>query len=156
VQTQGGVLIWSLDFSGDGVWNPAAGDRSYTFGLAGDTALVGDWNSSGTTKIGTVRVDANGTTLAFSLDLSGTGVYTTPPDVADSFGLAGDTAIVGDWNGSGTTKIGTYRPSTAALDLIFSLDKNGDGVFDTGDGASQTGLPGGPTAQVVVGKWKSS
>jgi Bacterial Ig domain len=154
VRTVGGALVWSLDTNGDGSFD--AGDAVFNFGQAGDIPILGNWSGGSSTEIGTYRVDPNGAELDFSLDLSGTGVFTAPPDVVDTFGAAGDTAIVGDWNGSGTTKIGTYRLSTVTQDLLFSFDTNGDGTFDTGDVASQVGIPGGPTPQVYIGQWQSN
>ncbi len=41
-------------------------------------------------------------------------------------GIVGDIPITGDWSGTGTTKIGIYRPATGT----FILDYNGNGVFD--------------------------
>jgi hypothetical protein len=61
-----------------------------------------------------------------------------------------DTFIVGDWNGSGTDKIGVVRglPDGTA---VFSLDTNGNGIFDSGDSVFHFGLA---TDHFIVGKWK--
>src|SRR5207302_275929 len=48
-------LIFSLNTSGTGVWNPAAGDQTLIFGFQGDTVLVGDWNGDGKDEIAVVR-----------------------------------------------------------------------------------------------------
>jgi hypothetical protein len=70
-------------------------------------------------------------------------------DQVFDFGLATDTFIIGDWNASGQDKIGVYRPGTSTL--VFSLDTNGNGVFETGgDQVFNFGLP---TDRVLVGKW---
>jgi hypothetical protein len=116
--------------------------------------VVGAWDG-GRTEIGTYRTGPTGVDLVFSLDKGGTGYFQAPPDAVDVFGRAGDTGIVGDWSGDGRAKIGTYRRATAALDLIFSLDKDGDGTYDpaAGDIGSLTGFPG--AGQVVTGAWKS-
>ena len=155
IRPAGAALNWSLDYNGDGVWDPSAGDLRYLFGRAGDVPVVGAWAAGGRTEIGTYRTDPDGVDLDFSLDRGGTGFFQAPPDVSDVFGRTGDTGIVGDWSGDGRAKIGTYRPGTAASDLIFSLDKDGDGTYDpaAGDIGSLTGFPGG--GQVVVGAWKS-
>jgi hypothetical protein len=42
------------------------------------------------------------------------------------FGFAGDKPVVGDWNGSGTTKVGVLRGNE------WYLDVNGNGVWDIG------------------------
>ena len=59
---------------------------------------------------------------------------------------AGDIPVVGDWSGSGTTKIGIFRSG-----YFWLLDTNGDGVFDTGDQAFAYG--GAPGDVPVVGDW---
>ena len=42
------------------------------------------------------------------------------------FGVNGDTAVAGDWNGDGKTEIGVFRPS----DSGWYLDLNGNGLWD--------------------------
>src|SRR5206468_190592 len=81
-------------------------------------------------KVGVFRqnfqwiLDANGNQ---AFDGTGTG----QDIVINNFvtAVAGDIPVNGDWNGSGTTKIGIYRPSTGQ----WFLDYNGNGIFDTGD-----------------------
>ncbi len=63
----------------------------------------------------------------FVLDANGSGAYENPP--ADKFFFyisqqPGDIAVVGDWNGSGRTKVGIYRNG------FWILDYNGNGVYD--------------------------
>ena len=43
------------------------------------------------------------------------------------FGMPGATPVTGDWDGSGTTKVGVF------LDGLWFLDLNGNGVWDEGD-----------------------
>ena len=86
----------------------------------------------------------------WSLDTNGNGVFDAGDQVYH-FGAAGDHPIVGDWNGTGKDKIGVYRPNFANNTMSFSLDTNGDGIFDGGDQSFNFGLP---TDTVVVGKWK--
>ena len=50
--------------------------------------------------------------------------------------MAGDIPVVGDWNGSGTTKIGVFRNG------VWYLDTNGDNKWDTGDAAISFGMAG--------------
>jgi len=92
----------------------------YYFGLGRDTPIVGDWNGAGKDEIGVVR-STNGT-LAWSLDSNGDGMF-DGGDEEFSLGLATDTPIVGDWNGSGTTKIGTVRPLTTGLMASHSTSR---------------------------------
>lgn len=63
---------------------------------------------------------------------------------------AGDIPVAGDWSGSGTTKIGIYRPSAG----IWFLDYNGNGVFDAGDKIYNFGGIAGDIP--VVGDWTGS
>ena len=53
---------------------------------------------------------------------------------------------MGDWNHSGTTKIGIYR------DGMWYLDTNGNGVWDA---ATDSAIPWGgvPGDISVVGRW---
>jgi len=62
----------------------------------------------------------------------------------------GDIPVVGDWSGSGTTKIGIYRPSTCQ----WFLDYNGNGVFDAGDKTYNFGGIAGD--KPVVGDWSGA
>ena len=43
-----------------------------------------------------------------------------------NFGKAGDLPVIGDWNGTGISKIGVFRPSTGE----WFLDLNGNGKWD--------------------------
>jgi Matrixin len=199
VRAQNGNLVWALDTNGDGVFD--AGDQVSTFGLASDIPIVGDWTGSGTTKIGVVRVNPDGSATVI-LDTTGSGAYNAD-DTAFNFGAAGDkfivgdwngdgedklgvvendgqggatvvldmndlgqnnpnnlvtyhfgyfsdTFVVGDWNGSGTDKIGVVRPTSSGV-AIWALDTNGDGQFDAGDQVFTFGLN---TDTYLVGKWK--
>jgi hypothetical protein len=79
-----------LDASGNG--RNGAGDLAYTFGIAGDVFIAGDWNNDHKTEIGVVR--NNNTCL---LDASGNGVNGAG-DYAYTFGKAGDKYITGQWS----------------------------------------------------------
>jgi hypothetical protein len=80
-------------------------------GEAGWTPLVGDWNGSGTTKIGVYK------TGTLYLDYNGNGVWDSGSDKGYNFGLISDfIPVVGDWNGDGKTKVGFYRWGYWSLD----------------------------------------
>src|SRR5439155_617873 len=115
---------WSIDTAGNGTFA-----TTVTFGLPGDTPLVGDWNGDGRGKIGIARPDGKGS-VAFDLDTNGDAVFELGVDADDHFGLPGDRVIVGDWNGDSRTKIGVVRPEGGTL--LFALDTNGSGVFEFG------------------------
>jgi Bacterial Ig-like domain (group 3) len=146
VRPSNGTLAWTLDSNGNGTFDSS--DEVLFFGLPGDHPIVGDWTGSGATRIGTYRPASNGL-LAFSLDKQGNGVY--QPSDAAFYGLSTDQGLVGDWTGTGVDRIGVDRPATNAADLLFALDANGDGTFDSGDQAFAFGQAGG---QVLVGRWK--
>jgi hypothetical protein len=83
-------------------------------------------------------------------DVDGNQQFNSPPDRAFAFGgIAGDIPITGDWNGSGTTNVGIYRPSNG----LFILDANGDGQFDAGDYVYNLGVGTQPGDVPVVGDW---
>lgn len=88
------------------------------------------------------------------LDANGNHQYDGPPQdiyyVNFVTPAAGDIPVAGDWSGSGTTKIGIYRPSTGQ----WFLDYNGDGVFDAGDKTYNFGGIAGDLP--VVGDWSGS
>ena len=88
--------------------------------------------------------------LVWALDTNGDGVFDTG-DAVYSYGAATDHPIVGDWTASGRDAIGVYRPDPAHNTQVFTLDANGNGVFNTGDQIFTFGEPGDT---VIVGKWK--
>jgi hypothetical protein len=71
----------------------ASGDATFGFGIAGDIPVIGDWNGSGTSKIGIVR---NG---AWFLDVNGNRLWDGAGggDLFFGFGVSGDTPLVGQW-----------------------------------------------------------
>ena len=64
-------------------------------------------------------------------------------------GLNGDIPLVGDWNGSGSSKVGAFRPA----DGTFYLDHNGSGTWEGcgTDRCLQIGLQ--RAMSPFVGKW---
>ncbi len=78
--------------------------RTVRFGMPGATPVAGDWDGSGTTKLG---VFIGG---LWFLDLDGNGTW----DAADlwaKLGKKADQAVSGDWNGDGKTDIGIFGPA---------------------------------------------
>jgi hypothetical protein len=134
-----------LDYNGNGVWDGCGIDRCLRIGMLGDIPLVGDWNGSGTAKVGTFR-PSDGT---FYLDYNGSGTWDDCIiDRCLQIGMNGDIPLVGDWDGTGTDKVGTFRPSSGT----FYLDYNGNGVWNgcTTDRCLQIGMNGDIP---FVGKW---
>jgi photosystem II stability/assembly factor-like uncharacterized protein len=137
--------VFYLDYNGNGVWDGCSTDRCLAIGMSGDTPLVGDWDGSGTAKVGAFR-PSDGT---FYLDYNGNGQWDgCGTDRCLAIGLDGDTPLVGDWDGTGTAKVGAFRPS----DGTFYLDYNGNGAWDgcATDRCLAIGLSGDTP---LVGKW---
>jgi Beta-propeller repeat/Viral BACON domain len=140
--------LFVLDYDGDGQFTSA--DKVYNLGVGTDPTdipVIGDWNGDGRSKIGIYRQG-----FEWLLDYNGDGAYQGPPvDRAYFFGgIPGDVPVVGDWTGTGTSKIGLVR-----LGFYWVLDANGNGTFD-GTGAGQDlAFPfGGISGDVpVVGDW---
>ena len=134
-----------LDYNGNGIWDGCGTDRCLAIGLAGDLPFVGDWDGSGSGKVGLFR-PSDGT---FYLDYNGNGTWDgCGADRCLSIGLAGDTPLVGDWDGTGFGKVGVFRPS----DGTFYLDYNGSGTWEGcgTDRCLSIGLDGDTP---LVGKW---
>jgi FtsP/CotA-like multicopper oxidase with cupredoxin domain len=114
---------WYLDASGNNAWDGTPNDKLNSFipPVANGTPVWGDWDGSGTSKIGIYKDGI------WYVDLNGNGIWDgTPTDAQYSFGIGIPNAIpvTGDWNGSGPTKIGVYINGTWYLDL------NGNGAWD--------------------------
>jgi hypothetical protein len=137
-----------LDTNGDEVFD--TGDAVHKFlqnvggPQAGDVPVVGDWNGSGTSKIGIVRDG-----FLWLLDLNGDGIYEPGTDLQYVFGGApGDIPVVGDWTGTGTSKIGVLREG-----FFWLLDANGNGTWDGTTGGDYAFAFGAPGDVPVVGDW---
>ncbi len=136
--------LWVLDSNGSGVYE--ASDRVFPFaGQPGVTALSGDWNGDGRSKVGYYL---NG---FWVLDYNGNGIYDGVGPGGDKFyGFGGAgvayVPVVGDWNGDGRTKVGFYNNGS------WALDTNGSGSFDAGD--SFFGFGGNGVGEIpVYGDW---
>jgi protocatechuate 3,4-dioxygenase beta subunit len=77
--------------------------KTIRFGMAHATPVTGDWDGTGTTKVG-VFLDG-----LWFLDLNGNGVWDTV-DLWVKLGHKGDQPVTGDWNGDGKTDIGIFGP----------------------------------------------
>jgi hypothetical protein len=115
--------FWYLDFKGDGTWDGGVVDKQYNFGWSDPNVIpvVGDWNGDGRTKIGVYYQGF------WYLDYDGNGIWDGGiNDKAYNIGwpAPGVTPIVGDWSGTGTSKIGIYYYG------FWYLDYDGDGVWN--------------------------
>ena len=159
-----GVGEFILDTNGDHIMD--AGDETFTFGLATDRIVVGDWNGAGKDEVGVFRNavsfnPAEAGDAIFSLDTNNDHTFDAG-DAVFVFGLITDGLIVGDWNGSGRSEVGVYRDASSVPvgnplyvpgTALFSLDTNGDLQFDSGD---QVFLYGLDSDQFVSGHWKKT
>ena len=121
------------------------GSRQIPFGgQPGDLPITGDWNGSGTTKVGVYRPSSH----TFLLDYYGNREFTEVYDLGAG-GDPSDIPVAGDWNGDGKTKVGLFRKG------LWILDSNGDGVFDPA--TDKTFSFGGEPGDVpVAGDWTGS
>jgi hypothetical protein len=140
---------WYLDLNRNGVLNGCRTDACPSFSnyVNGDIAVAGDWTGSGNTQLGLFRPS----TGEWFLNRNGNRAWNgcKKDTCIASFGRIGDFPIVGDWNGTGISKIGVARPTTGE----WLLDLNGNGKWD------------GPTVDIyisgygeegdipVVGRW---
>ena len=127
-----------------------AGNGSF----AAATSVAQSFNVTSGPQAAEVGVFRQG--FAWLLDANGNRQYDGTGPGLDYFyynfvaAQTGDIPVVGDWSGSGTTKIGIYRPSTGQ----WFLDYNGNGVFDAGDKTYSFGGIAGD--KPVVGDWSGS
>jgi subtilisin family serine protease len=150
---------WYINYSGEGAWHGCGttinDDRCYSYGMAGDIPVVGDWSGGGTSEIGVFR---NGW---WYLNYPGTGIWVgcgapgdPTKDACIPFGVPSDIPVVGNWNGSadGKSKIGVFRNGT------WYLDYPGTGIWvgcgAPGDPAKDICIPFGIDGDTpVVGDW---
>ncbi|QDU29056.1 RTX-I toxin determinant A from serotypes 1/9 [Anatilimnocola aggregata] len=92
------------------------GEIGYQFGLAGDQPIIGDWDGNGTDDFGIFRT-ASG---RYFLDEGARGYSgQTAGELGYQFGLAGDTPLVGDWNGDGKDDFGVFRNNASGYTTFF-------------------------------------
>jgi hypothetical protein len=131
----------------NGVWTlrkPNGSKLTVSFGAAGDTPVVGDWNNDGVTTIGVYR-GAGHWLLTNELTAK------PPTDQSFTFGETGDLPVVGLWPGKAQLGIGVVRNNIWTLrasvsagsaftsftygrigDLPMAADWDGDGFSTIG------------------------
>ncbi|WP_145258007.1 hypothetical protein [Planctomycetes bacterium Pan216] len=116
-----------------------------TFGLVDDFKVIGDWDGNGTPNVGIARpVDG---VLLWALNTSELNAFDPNAYVSGTFGVAGDTPIIGDWNGDGATEVGIYRSAFAS----WTFDLNGNLGFDQDDLNLTYGIAGDLPVVTAVG-----
>jgi hypothetical protein len=129
----------------------------FTFGLATDHVIVGDWTGNGTTKVGVFR-DAKNFNPAAAGDIvfsiNENGDHQTFTNFI--FGLITDKVVIGDWTGDHIAKVGVYRDGgidhNAPGVALFTLD-SGARMFNA---QSQVFLFGLISDQFVSGNWPAT
>jgi hypothetical protein len=117
-----GTFTSAAVFSKD-QWHVTSSLATGSFGYPGDIAIAGDWDGTGTKRIGVFH---DGSWL---LDINGDGVFDAG-DQTVSFGQAGDYPIVGDWAATGRIALGLYRQGVFILDLSGHLTGVPTGIPD--------------------------
>ena len=87
---------WYLDLNGDGQWDGCTQDRCFgAFGVEGALPVTGDWDGTGTVRIGVFEPS----TAKWYLDMNGNGKWDgcTVDACLGPFGQAGDLPVVGGW-----------------------------------------------------------
>ena len=138
--------VWLLDLNGNFKWDGNTIDRQMSLGgELGEVPLVGDWNGDGKADVGIFRPS----TAIFAIDANGNGVW-DPQDKIFPWGMPGDIPIVGDWNGDGRSKIGAFHNG------FWSLDLNGNQVWDGVEKDQFIALGGQPNDLPVLGDWNGN
>jgi hypothetical protein len=138
---------WNFDVNGNSELDGCEVDECTIFRSVGELPVVGDWDGTGTQEIG-VFLPRRG---SWHLDRNGNGKWDgcQKDKCFRHFGAEGDLPIVGDWDGTGSVRIGVFRPSTG----MWYLDINGNGKMDS----CTVDACFGPFGQLgdlpVVGKW---
>jgi hypothetical protein len=139
---------WYLDTNRNGVLEGCRKDEcpSFSIYMNGDIPVAGDWTGSGTTQLGLFRPSTGQWFLNRNANRSWNNCN-KDTCISGFGGEAGDLPVIGDWDGTGTSKIGVFSPATGE----WFLDFNGNGKWDEGiDLHLSYGEPGDVP---VVGKW---
>ena len=117
---------WLLDRNGSNTWEGCSNDLCVQL-FSGSDALpvVGDWNNSGKTKVGLFSSDS----LEWFLDANGNGVWDDcQVDIcSQTFGVATDLPVVGQWIKGGEDRIAIFR----STEKKWHLDINGNETLDS-------------------------
>jgi hypothetical protein len=142
---------WKFDANDNNRYDGCRVDICYqNFGAANTIAVTGDWDGDGKSEIAYFE-PASGSWI---LDANGNAANDTcsSDNCYSDFGGIHDLPVAGDWNGTGKTRIGIFRPSTGE----WFLDENGNGRHDscgTDICINAFGLPGD---RPVVGNWSGA
>ncbi len=134
--------VWYMDASGNGLWNGQPPDRTTSFGIPGDTPVVGDWDRDTASEIGVFRGGQ------WFVDYDGHPYLWDGSDRVYNFGFSGAIPVTGDWNGDTEPEIGVYNAGT------WYLDANSNNAWDgTGTGKDAVYSFGVAGWTPVIGDW---
>ena len=86
------------------------------------------------------------------LDSNANGVWDgVSVDKQYALGKAGDTPVIGDWNGNGITEIGVFRDNHT-----WNVDYNGNGIWDGVTSGDRIYIMGKPGDIPVPGDWNGN
>ncbi|HEV2454431.1 MAG TPA: hypothetical protein VGY98_09220 [Verrucomicrobiae bacterium] len=141
VRDTGGQWEWLLG-------NSDGGGAAYDFFFGdvepGDVLVVGDWDGDGKWTPGIVRTNNTGGALIWLMTNTNLVSGSAGTNYDFQYGDAGDTPLVGDWDGNGTFTPGAVKAGSNTWDLR-NENSGGDAdiSFAYGNG---TGIP-------IVGDW---
>ena len=130
--------------------NNNSGGANYDFTFCtyqpGDILVVGDWNGAGPWTPGIVRTNSTGQ-LQWLLATANLTSGNATTNYNFTYGLIGDTPVVGDWDGNGTFTPGVVK---AGSNVWLLRNENSTGTNDV----PLFGYGGGPPDNVpIVGDW---
>jgi hypothetical protein len=147
-----GTAQWWLDLNGDHNWAGCVVDKCQgSFGAFGDIPLAGQWKTFGSDRVGTFRPSMG----AWYLDANGDGILNNcRKDICPRLRnfVSGDLPVVGDWTGSGVSRLGLYRPATGE----WFLDRNGNRLWNGCSKDSCISSFGTPGNLPVTGDWSGT
>ena len=118
-----GEKKWHLDLNGNEILDNCKTDHCATLNVYqdGDVPVAGDWTGGGITPVGLFRPSTGQWFLDKNANRSWNGCDKNKDLCIAAFGKSGDLPVSGDWNGTGISRIGVFRPSTGE----WFLDRNG-------------------------------
>lgn len=122
-----------------GIGGPGWPDCSFVYGVATDTALMGEWDGDGVDTVGVWRAAQ---WLLHDTNEGGSAEISFP------YGTAMDTPVVGDWDGDGDDNAGIVRANGGSLEWHLKYEHEGGGA----DVQFSYGTAG---ARPVVGDWNA-
>lgn len=120
------------------------GTIRFFLGMAGDVALAGDFNGDGCDSVSIYRPSEGRVYVSNSLG-SEEGYFTAEADYF--FGVPGDRAFVGDFDGDGIDTVGLHRASTG---FVYFTDEHAPAGFAE---TSDSFFYGDPGDLVTAGDW---